>query len=56
MLPLAARRTVDAARFMLEGGRPEAAAILTNKARLFGEANYHAVCGRWSEVAELVDL
>ncbi|WP_273841680.1 hypothetical protein [Rubrobacter calidifluminis] len=54
-LPLAARRGLDAARFLREACREEAAGILEGQARLFGEAQYLAVRRRWPEVAAVVE-
>lgn len=54
-LPLAARRAVDAARFLIEGGRQDLGTVLAEKAQLFGEANYHAVNGRWRKVGDIVE-
>lgn len=54
-LPLAARRSHDAALFLREAGRVEAAGILERKARCFGEAQYCAVQERWEDAADLME-
>lgn len=54
-LPLAARRSHDAALFLREAGRVEAAGILERKARCFAEAQYHAVQDRWEGAADLME-
>jgi len=54
-LPLAARRATDAARFLAEAGKHQARAIQEHKARLFGEANYHAAQAQWDRVADVVE-
>jgi hypothetical protein len=54
-LPLAARRSHDAAAFLREAGRAEAASILERKARCFGEAQYWAVQERWADAADIVE-
>jgi hypothetical protein len=54
-LPLAARRSHDAALFLREAGRPEAAGILERKARCFWEAQYCAVQERWETAADLME-
>ena len=51
-LPLAARRAVDAASFLHEAKCEDAAAILTQQARLFGVAQYKAAHEQWAQVAE----
>jgi hypothetical protein len=53
-LPTAARRAVDAACFLAEGGRRDAAALLDRQARLWGRANAAATQRRWGDAAELV--
>jgi Butirosin biosynthesis protein H, N-terminal len=54
-LPLAARRSHDAAAFLREAGQPEAAGLLDRKARCFGEAQYWAVQERWADTADLME-
>jgi hypothetical protein len=54
-LPLAARRSHDAALFLREAGRVEAAGILERKARCFGEAQYCVVQERWEDAADLME-
>ncbi|MGH7396808.1 MAG: hypothetical protein ACRELW_04660 [Candidatus Rokuibacteriota bacterium] len=54
-LPLAARRSHDAAAFLREGGRAAAAGFFERKARCFGEAQYAAVQARWAETADLME-
>jgi hypothetical protein len=54
-LPLAARRSHDAADFLREAGRPEAAGLVERKARCFGEAQYWAVQERWGDAADLME-
>jgi hypothetical protein len=51
-LPLAARRTLDAASFMREAKCEDAAVILTQQAHLFGIAQYKGTHGQWARVAE----
>jgi hypothetical protein len=55
-LPLAARRGHDAAAFLREAGRVDAAGLLERKARCFGEAQYSAVQERWEETADIMEL
>jgi hypothetical protein len=52
--PTAARRTVDAACFLAEGGRSGAAALLDRQARLWGRVNAAAAQHRWEDAAGLV--
>lgn len=54
-LPLAARRALDAAAFLSEAGLKSAAAIQAEQARVYGQANYLAVQGRWGEVATRIE-
>lgn len=54
-LPLAVRRNLDARAFLLEGGRPEAAHLLDQQARLLGQAQYPAAQRDWSTVASLIE-
>jgi hypothetical protein len=54
-LPLAARRSHDAAAFLREAGHAKAAGLLERKAQCFGEAQYWAVQERWADTADLID-
>jgi hypothetical protein len=54
-LPLAARRSHDAAAFLREAGRAEVAGLLERKARCFGEAQYWAVQERWDTTADTME-
>lgn len=54
-LPLGARRSHDAAVFLREAGRVEAAGLLERRARCFGEAQYWAVQERWEQAADLME-
>lgn len=54
-LPLAARRSHDAAAFLREAARVEAAGLLERRARCFGEAQYWAVQERWDQAADLME-
>jgi hypothetical protein len=54
-LPLAARRSHDAAAFLREAGHPEAAGLLERKARCFGDAQYWAVQERWDQAADSME-
>lgn len=54
-LPLAARRCLDAAMFLHEAGRVEAAEVMEHQARLFGSAQYQAVHEHWTIVADLLE-
>ncbi|HLF07204.1 MAG TPA: hypothetical protein VI893_08555 [Thermoplasmata archaeon] len=49
--PLAARRCADAAAVMSEMGKGEAASVLEEKARIFGEAQFLGVQARWASAA-----
>jgi hypothetical protein len=53
-LPTAARRTVDAAWFLAQGDRGDAAALLDRQARLWGRVNAAATRHRWNDAAELL--
>lgn len=53
--PLAVRRKLDAQAFLLEGNRPEAAALIEQQARLLGQAQYPGVQHEWSTVATLIE-
>jgi hypothetical protein len=52
--PTAARRTVDAACFLAEGGRSGASALLDRQARLWGRVNATAAQPHWEDAAGLV--
>ncbi len=54
-LPLAARRSHDAAAFLREAGHAEAAGLFERKAECFGEAQYWAVQERWTDTADLME-
>jgi len=54
-LPLAARRNVDAAAFLREADRQEAANILEQQASLFGLAQYRGAHHQWQEVAAIME-
>jgi hypothetical protein len=54
-LPLAARRSHDAAAFLREAGHAEAAGLFERKAQCFGEAQYWAVQERWTDTADLME-
>jgi hypothetical protein len=54
-LPLAARRCLDAAMFLHEAGRVEAAEVMEHQACLFGSAQYQAVHEHWTIVADLLE-
>ena len=54
-LPLAARRSHDAAAFLREAGQAEVAGLLERKARCFGEAQYWAVQERWEATADAME-
>ncbi len=54
-LPLAARRALDAAAFLQEAGKVDAAVYLQEQARLFGLAQYQAVQKKWAKVSTLLE-
>ena len=54
-LPLGARRCLDAAGFLAESGRTEAARLTAQKAEVYGRAQYHAVQGDWRQTAVLFE-
>lgn len=54
-LPLAARRALDAARFLAEAEERAAVRIFEEQARLFGEAQYLAAGERWNASANVVE-
>jgi len=54
-LPTAARRSVDAARFLAEADRPDAARLMRDEAVLWGLACSLAARGDWPRAAEAVD-
>lgn len=51
ILPIGARRSLDAATFLQTAQKPQAAALFMQKASLYGAAQYAAVTGGWAEVA-----
>lgn len=52
-LPVGARRSIDAMRFMGEGGQPVVAELYNQRAELFGSAQYYAATENWSEVTRI---
>jgi hypothetical protein len=54
-LPLAARRSLDAAVFLREADREEAAGVLEQQASLFGLAQYRGAHHQWQEVAVIME-
>jgi hypothetical protein len=54
-IPLAARRRVDASRFLTEAGSAEAAALMDEQARWWGQAQTAAVRGDKVALAALVE-
>ena len=50
-LPIGARRSHDAVRFMIEAGKGELASLYEGKAKLFGSTQYHAATQNWSTVS-----
>lgn len=54
-LPVGARRSIDAARFLEEVGRADAANLFVSKAEAFGKAQYYGVQQKWDQVAVLFD-
>ena len=54
-LTLGTRRSLDAARFLVEAGRDEAAGNTERQALLFGEMQRPAVAGEWDEVADATE-
>jgi hypothetical protein len=52
-LPLGARRCTDAARFLEEVGKDDAAKLFINKAEVFGQAQYYVVQRQWDRTAAL---
>lgn len=54
-LPLAARRCLDAAKFLQEGHLLAAASTLEQQARLYGQAQLLAVQQQWSELADVIE-
>jgi hypothetical protein len=55
VLPLASRRSLDAAAFLREAGNGEAAGLMERQAVLTGQAQYRAVQKQWSAVGGLVE-
>ncbi|MCI0441256.1 MAG: hypothetical protein L0177_19310 [Chloroflexi bacterium] len=54
-LPLAARRSTDAAMFLENSGLSEAASIQVRIAKAYGRAASHAAGGQWRSVADVAD-
>jgi hypothetical protein len=54
-LTLGTRRSLDAARFLVEVGRDEAAGNKERQALLFGEMQRPAGAGEWDEVADATE-
>jgi len=55
VIPLGARRCMDAAGFLREASLEDAANCAARKAKLFGQAQYHAVQGQWDHVADIFE-
>ncbi len=55
VFPLAARRSLDAAAFLIEGDMPEAANLVQQQALLVGKAQYLAVHKQWGKVADVME-
>jgi hypothetical protein len=55
VLPLAGRRRLDAAAFLREAGKAEAAALMEQQAKLVGQAQGLATAQRWTAVADVVE-
>ncbi len=55
VLPLASRRSLDAAIFLREAGKSEAAVLMERQALLTGQAQYMAVQQQWSAVVTVVE-
>jgi hypothetical protein len=55
VLPLASRRSLDAAAFLREAGKLEAAACMDRQALLTGQAQYLAVHQQWHAVGGVVE-
>lgn len=55
VLPLASRRGLDAAAFLREAGKAEAAGLMERQAMLVGQAQYRAVHRQWSAVGRVVE-
>lgn len=51
-LALGPRRSLDAARFLVEAARDEAAGNMERRTLLFREAQRPAVAGEWDEAAD----
>ena len=54
-LPMGARRCLDGAHFLQEGGLHEAAELNLQKAVHFGQCQQLAVDGNWPQVADTMD-
>lgn len=55
VLPLASRRSLDAAAFLREAGKAEAAVLMERQALLAGQAHKMAVQQQWSAVVMVVE-
>lgn len=55
VLPLASQRSLDAAAFLREAGKAEAAGLMERQAVLTGQAQYRAVHRQWSAVVTVVE-
>ncbi|EFH88122.1 hypothetical protein [Ktedonobacter racemifer] len=55
VLPLASRRSLDAAAFLREAGKAEAAVLMERQALLVGQAQSMAVQQQWSAVVPVVE-
>ncbi len=55
VLPLASHRSLDAAAFLLEAGKTDAAALMERQALLVGKAQSMAVLQQWPAVADVID-
>jgi hypothetical protein len=54
-LPTAARRAVDAAGFLAEGGQQDAAEVMNRQAMLWGQAVSAAARQCWEDTAQILD-
>ncbi len=50
VLPIGARRSVDAMQFMMEIGKGELGKLYEDKAKLYGRAQYYAATQKWPKV------
>jgi hypothetical protein len=55
LLPTAARRAVDGARFLAEAGLPAAAAAMGREAALWGQSCSAVVRRCWTGAADLIE-